>query len=156
MAARRRTLRLMRILLAAAIYFALVLAAGTALGAIRVPLLVPSLGERTAELLELPLMLVIVAFASHWLQRRTPDLSPRQQLAVGALALLLLLLAECAMGAMLMHKSPLEVLFDKDPVSGSLYYFSVLVFALLPWLWTLRTSRRSRDQSHGADVPSKL
>lgn len=128
----------MRILKAAAIYFALVLAAGTVLGAIRVPLLVPQLGERTAELLELPLMLILVVIASRWLQRRTPELRPRQQLAVGALALALLLAAECAMGAMLMHRSPLEVLFDKDPVSGSLYYLSVLLFALLPWWWARR------------------
>jgi hypothetical protein len=30
-------------------------------------------------------------------------------------------------------KTPKEVLFDHDPVSGTAYYLSLCVFALMPW-----------------------
>ncbi len=47
----------MQILRAAVFYFLLVFGAGFLLGIGRVLLIVPLLGERTAELLEMPLML---------------------------------------------------------------------------------------------------
>jgi Zn-dependent membrane protease YugP len=51
-------------------YFAVVFTAGFALGSIRVPLLVPRLGERTAELIEMPFMFVAVVFAARWVITR--------------------------------------------------------------------------------------
>ena len=42
-------------------YFALVFGAGFVMGAIRVPLLVPRLGERVAELIEMPFMCIVIA-----------------------------------------------------------------------------------------------
>jgi len=134
----------MRVLRAGVAYFALVFAAGFVLGAVRVPLLVPRLGERTAELLELPFMGLVVVLVSRWRQRRTPELSPSQQLGVGGFALLLLLTAECALGAVLQGRSPIEVLLAHDPVSGSVYYVLLVVFALLPWWWSRRVSRCAR------------
>lgn len=130
----------MRILRAGAVYFALVFAAGFVLGMVRVPLLVPRLGARTAELLELPVMVLVVVLVSRWRQRRTPELRPAQQLAVGGVALLLMLAAECALGALLQGRSPAEVLLAHDPVSGSLYYASLLLFAVLPWWWARRAA----------------
>ncbi len=134
----RANIARMRTLQAGAVYFALVFAAGFLLGMVRVPLLVPRLGERTAELIELPVMVVVLVPVSRWRQRRTPDLSPRQQLGVGGFALLLLLAAECALGALLQGRSPVEVLLGHDPVSGSLYYASLVLFAVLPWWWARR------------------
>jgi hypothetical protein len=54
---------------AAASYFALVLGTGLVLGSIRVPFLVPRLGERSAELLEMPFMFAALALSvvAEWL-----------------------------------------------------------------------------------------
>jgi len=54
-----------QILRTAARYFAIVFGVGFVLGAVRVPLLVPRLGERVAELAEMPLMFA----AMPWLRR---------------------------------------------------------------------------------------
>lgn len=132
----------MRVVAAAVVYFACVFAAGFAFGAVRVPWLVPRLGERAAELLELPCMVVVVALVARWRQRRTPALPPRQQLVVGGLAWLLLLAAECVLGAWLLGRSPAEVLLAHDPVSGLVYYAATILFALGPWYWACRAPPR--------------
>jgi hypothetical protein len=59
-----------QVLHAGVTYCALVFAAGFALGMVRVPFLVPRLGERIAELLEAPVMLVVIFFASRHIVRR--------------------------------------------------------------------------------------
>ncbi len=140
----------MPILRAAAAYFALVFAAGFVLGCVRVPLLMPRLGDRTAELLELPVMLAICFAIARARQRRTAGFSARRQLAIGMLAMQFLLAAECGLGALLQARSPREVLLAHDPVSGPLYYASLLVFALLPW-WFAR-----RAQCHRAARAARL
>ena len=56
----------------AAIYFAVIFGCGFVLGSIRVPLLVPRVGVRVAELIELPIMVTIIVFVSRWRQRRAP------------------------------------------------------------------------------------
>ena len=55
---------------AAVAYFVLVLGTGFVLGTIRVPFLVPGLGERYAELLEMPILLVVVVMAARFGCRR--------------------------------------------------------------------------------------
>jgi hypothetical protein len=133
----------MQIVRAALVYVAVAFAAGFVLGCIRVPLLVPRLGARTAELLELPVMAVICVLVARWRQRRTATLSPRQQLAVGGIALLLLLALECALGAALQARTPVEVLAGHDPVSGAVYYVVLVLFALAPWWWARRAALTS-------------
>ena len=75
-------------------YFGLVFGAGFVLGAIRVPFLVPRLGERYAELAEMPLMFVVILFAARYVAKRfaLPPTAP-MRLGVGLLALALLLAA---------------------------------------------------------------
>lgn len=51
-------------------YFALVFGAGFVLGSIRVPILVPRLGERMAELIEMPFMFVVVLCSARFIIRR--------------------------------------------------------------------------------------
>ena len=51
----------MRYLKAAAIYFALVFGAGCVLGPVRILWLVPRVGTRAAELIEMPIMLAVIA-----------------------------------------------------------------------------------------------
>ena len=62
--------RSMRVLKSAATYFALVFGAGFVFGAVRVTWLVPRLGERAAELAEMPLMFVVIVFAARFVVRR--------------------------------------------------------------------------------------
>jgi hypothetical protein len=124
-------------------YFALVFGAGFLLGSIRVPLLVPRYGERTAELLEAPIMLAVIYFASRYISRRF-DLasSARLSIAVGLLALALLLAAELLLAAVLQGRSVAEYVSGRDPVSGSAYLASLLVYALMPWFHALASGGR--------------
>lgn len=130
----------MRVVRAAFVYFACVFAAGFVLGTIRVPLLVPVLGVRAAELLELPVMVAIAGWIARVRCRREHDLTARQHLAFGGLAMAMLLVAECGLGALL-GKSPAQVLFDRDPISGPAYYVALAVTACWPWWWAARHSR---------------
>ena len=59
----------------ALLYFLIVFGAGFILGPIRVFLIVPKLGIRWAELLEMPVMLTVIYFASGNINKRFP-LSP--------------------------------------------------------------------------------
>lgn len=129
---------------ASVVYFGLVFAVGFALGAVRVPLLVPRLGERTAELIELPFLVLAIVLLSRLRQRHTAALRPRQQLAVGGLALGLLLVAECSLGFVLTGRNPIESLLGHDPVSGTVYYLALVVFALAPWAWARRAAAGGR------------
>ncbi|MBK8979455.1 MAG: hypothetical protein IPM29_26445 [Planctomycetes bacterium] len=115
-------------------YFGVVFGAGFLLGTLRVLVLVPRVGVRTAELIELPIMVAVITFAARWRERSRPDLSPRQHLCVGLLALAWLLTAELALGVALSARSPREILLARDPLTGALYYAALLLFALLPWL----------------------
>jgi hypothetical protein len=102
------------------------------LGALRVGLLVARVGTRTAELLELPLMVGVSFLAARWVTRRWRLEGRRPWIAVGALALLLLLAAEVALGVVLGGETPAEALLARDPVSGPAYYAALLCFAAFP------------------------
>jgi len=131
-----------KLLRAAALYFALVFGAGFLLGTIRVPFLVPRLGVRTAELLETPVMLVVMFFASRHVARRFA-LSPRAFMAVGLVALLLVLAAEGAVAMAFSDLSLRQYVASRDPISGPVYLASLLLFAALPYY----QPRRARSNS---------
>jgi hypothetical protein len=116
-------------------YFALVFGAGFVLGALRVTLLVPRLGVRTAELLEMPLMLVVVVLAARFVVRRF-RLAPRtrSRLYAGLVALALLVTAELLLAVALQGASLQSYLAGRDPVSGSVFLAMLVVFALMPRL----------------------
>jgi hypothetical protein len=125
----------MPMLQAAAIYFVLAFGAGFVLGTGRVLLLVPLLGERAAELLEMPLMLIVIVLAARWIVRhRLDDSRLSSALAVGFTAMGLVLIADLAVGMWLRGLSVAEVFLQRDPVSGTAYYVSLLVFATMPAL----------------------
>jgi len=123
----------MRIVRCGLAYFALVFAAGFALGSVRVPFLVPRLGVRTAELLEMPIMLLVVVLAARFVVRRFA--LPRSfgvRLSVGALALALLVAAELALVVLLQGQSLAGYIAGRDPVSGSVYLVMLGLFAAMP------------------------
>lgn len=114
-------------------YFALVFGAGFLLGCARVMVLVPRLGVRTAELLEMPLMLVVIVFAARRVQRRHLDgLGFAARLGAGCIALGLLVTAELLIAAGLTGASVTSYIASRDPVSGSVYAAMLVLFAIMP------------------------
>ena len=117
------------------VYFAVVFAAGFALGAIRMTWLVPRMGERAAELLETPLMIVVSFLAARWLARRSGTVNtPGAWLAVGLVALALMLLVEFTVVLWLRGLPPAGYFAQRDPLSTAVYFAALGTFALLPAL----------------------
>ena len=133
----------MHSLRAAVVYFALVFGTGFILGSIRVTLLVPRLGIRNAELLEMPLMLAATVLAARAVVRWF-DLpaTATVRLATGATALALLLLAELFLVDALQRQTVGQYVTGRDPVSGSVYLALLVVFALMPLLLARAGGRR--------------
>lgn len=124
-----------RTLRAGVTYFALVFGAGFLLGMVRVPLLVPRLGERWAELAEMPVMAAVIVLAAGHVLRRFPEVRTRtQSAAVGLVALWLLVSAELSLALLIQDRSLGDYVASRDPVSGSVYVALLLVYAAMPWL----------------------
>lgn len=112
-------------------YFALVFGTGFVLGTVRVLWLVPHLGERWAELLEMPLMGLAIWCWARWLLRRQA-LGRLHALAAGGLALALLVGAELTLAVLLQERSLQDYIGSRDPVSGTVYLLMLIFYALLP------------------------
>lgn len=123
-------------------YFAVVFGVGFALGAVRVPLLVPRLGERWAELVETPFMLAAIVLAGRWAVHRfaVPRLASARW-AMGSTALALILGVELTVVRGLRGLSLEQAVLDRDPVAGSVYVAMLLFFALWPWALAWATPR---------------
>lgn len=133
---------------AGVLYFALVFGAGFALGWIRVPFLLPRFGERIAELLEMPVMLVVIYFASRYVVRRFAlTSSARFAVAAGAFALVLLLAAELLLVVALQGRSIAGYISDRDPISGTVYLASVILYAVMPWLHARGAGTSARHEA---------
>jgi hypothetical protein len=133
----------MRALKAGLLYFALVFAVGFVLGTIRVLWLVPRMGQRAAELLEMPIMLMVVFLAGRWVVRKLalpPD--ARSRLTMGMVAAALLLLVELTVVLRVQGMTFADYVAKRDPVAATAYYLSLAFFALLPLLLA-RPGRRS-------------
>jgi len=118
---------------AALAYFALVFAAGFALGALRVLALAPRLGELVAVLLELPLMLAVSWAACGWALRRfAVSRAWPARLAMGALAFVLLMAAELALAVAAFGQAPAAWLAALSTPAGAAGLLGQLAFALTP------------------------
>jgi len=125
-------------------YFALVFGTGFMLGTIRVLWIVPKIGVRTAELIEMLPMFVAILLSARWINQHFADVDNiSTRLKIGFLAMSFLLGAEIALGVGLQGASISEVLLNHDPVSGTVYYAMLILFALMPWLL-------ARNQSYNA------
>jgi hypothetical protein len=125
----------MQILKSALLYFALVFGAGFLLGTIRVLLVVPRLCVRTAELIEMPVMIAISFLVARWIIRRFPvPPSTTERIAIGLVALVLLLGAEFTFVLWLQGRTISEYLASRDPVAGTAYLIALGVFAVMPLL----------------------
>ena len=127
-------------------YFAIVLGTGFVLGMFRVPILVPRIGERWAELSEMPIMATVIFFAAGNILRRFPDIQhPGRSLLAGFLALALSVGAELGLATVLQDRSLADYIGSRDKVSGSVYIALLLVFAVMPRLRLSSRLKASRQ-----------
>jgi hypothetical protein len=123
-----------------------VFAIGFVLGVLRTLWLVPLVGERLAELLELPVVVIASwAIARVLMRGRAAALGVGQAGAVGLLALALLLLAEVAVVVLLRAESVAEYVAERDPVAGTAYVGALLLFAAMPALAAALRPREAAD-----------
>lgn len=117
------------------LYFAIVFAAGFVLGTIRLLFVTPLAGVRTAELIEMPVMLAVCYLTARGLiaKLRIPY-TFGGRLAMGMIALVLLLAAEILLTIWLQHQSLTEYVENRDPISGTAYLISLMLFAIFPLL----------------------
>jgi len=125
----------MQILKAGVLYFAIVFGAGFVLGPIRILWAIPRFGTRMAELMETPIMLVVTILAARWIVRRLAlPPTPSSRLGMGCIALGFMLVAEFTLVLWLRGLSITEYLASRDPVSGTVYYVMLVIFAIMPFL----------------------
>ena len=123
----------MQILRAGVLYFAIVFGAGFVLGPIRILWVVPRFGTRMAELMETPIIFVVIIAAARWIVRRLALPFTRSiRLGMGFVGLGLLLVAEFTLVLWLRGLSIPEYLASRDPLSGTVYYTMLGVFAIMP------------------------
>lgn len=117
------------------LYFLVVLGAGFVLGFVRVVWLVPRVGTRVAELLEVPVMLAVIVVTARWTVRRLrlPPSNPRR-LRVGLIALGLILVTEISVVLWVQGVTLAQYVANRDPVAGTIYVVMLVVFAVMPAL----------------------
>ena len=122
-------------------YFVLVFGAGFVLGAIRVLFLVSRFGERAAELIEMPLMFVVVLVSARFITHRfrlPADVVAR--LGAGLLALGLLVAAEILLALAFQARTLSEYVASRDPVSGTVYLAMLALLGVMPLVLARVTS----------------
>jgi hypothetical protein len=133
-----------RVVLAAAIYFALVFAVGLLLGPARVVWLEPWLGRALAVLLEAPLLVCAMWFAARaaaqWARVEGGWI---RYLAMGVAALVLQQVADLAVGFGLRGMTlPDQFAYFATP-AGAIYAVTLVIFALMPLVRLRRIGRRA-------------
>jgi hypothetical protein len=118
-------------------YFSMTFGAGFIMGAIRVPFLEPHLGERVAELIEMPFMFIVIVLAARFATARFGlPATPWVRLSTGFLALGLLIAAELLLAVAFQSRALGEYVSSRDPVSGSVYLAMLALFAAMPLVIT--------------------
>ena len=117
------------------LYFAIVFGTGFLLGVVRVSFVVPRIGERWAELAEMPVMAATIFFAAGYIFRRFPEIrNKNRSLVAGLLALALAVCAELGLAVVIQNQPLADYLGSRDKVSGSVYLGMLVVFSLMPRL----------------------
>lgn len=116
-------------------YFAIVFAIAFVVGAFRVMVVVPRVGELIAVTLELPLILIVSWYASRWTCTRfAVPADTASRIHVGAIAFALLMSAEVALAVVAFGRPVDEYLLSFTTRAGALGLAGQVMFALLPWL----------------------
>ena len=123
----------MRITALAVRYFAYVFALGFGLGVVRTLWLGPLLGERNAELVEMPVMVTASWLVARWLLGRArPPLGVGAAAAAGTTALALLVCAEIGVVTIVRGQTLGDYVATRDRVSGAAYLVALVLFAAMP------------------------
>jgi len=105
------------------------------MGAIRVTLLVPRLGERIEELIKMPFMrVVIVSAASFITQRFALPAITLVHLSTGVVALAMMIAAELLLAVALQDRALGQSANSRDPISDSVCLAILILFAVMPLL----------------------
>lgn len=138
----------MKILKLGFLYYLLVFAAGFVLGACRVIFIVPILGVRWAELLELPLILSVSYLSAKFLISRFEIGSNFfNRLKMGVIALAFLLFTEFTFVLKVQGITLQQYFVSRDPVSSGAYFISLIIFALIPALLLCKSKDIKRVNS---------
>ena len=121
-----------QVFLSSLAYFGLVFAAGFVLGTLRVLLIVPLIGERYAELMEMPVMLAVSWFAASFILNRFRISGMLNASLIGLLALALLIVMELTVVLQLRGMSVQQYIASRDPVAFTAYVIGLLAFAAMP------------------------
>ena len=140
----------MNVVKAALSYFGIVFGVGFLLGTIRVLAISPRIGSRAAELAEMPLMVGASILAALWTCRRFREHRAGATIAIGLLALTLLVVAELAVGVVVRRQALGEILAGRDPVSAAAYRASLAVFGAAPWLVSRFAERAAGSRTREA------
>jgi hypothetical protein len=137
-----------------ALYFAAVFAVGFGLGVVRTVWLVPRVGARAAELIEAPVMLVVVVLAARAIVRKHAELSRWVHwLWAGLFALGLMLFVEFTVVLWLRGLTLAQYFATRDPVSSTVYYLLLGAFAVLPLLMYRACPRLPVGPMRSGQVP---
>jgi len=113
----------------------MVLATGFVLGIFRVLILVPHIGERWAELAEMPVMATAIFVAAGYMLRHFPEAAlPGRSLAADLLAFTLMVVIEMGLTILFKNQTPIKFISNRDKVPGSVYIALLIVFAIMPRL----------------------
>ena len=101
------------------------------LGLIRMFLVVPHIGMHMAELLETPIIIVVMVLAA-WLvvKHLAVSKAAADRLSMGYIALVLMLACEFILGLWLRGLSIERYLATRDPVTSTVYYLSLVPLTL--------------------------
>jgi hypothetical protein len=132
-----------RVLLkAAGSYFAVVFGAGFVFGVIRVLFVIPRIGVRAAELIEMPVMVFVTILAARWMVRCFALSDTFARAVVGFIALSLLLVAEAGL-VWVSGSSISQFVSTRDPVSGIAYLGALILVGIMPLFWRALPSGNS-------------
>ncbi|MCX7288014.1 MAG: hypothetical protein NTW20_10780 [Rhodobacterales bacterium] len=121
------------ILMPALVYFAMVFAVAFVVGALRVTMIAPQIGALAAVALEVPVILGLSWVVAGRLRRRWP-LATTKALGMGAIAFVLLMLAEFGLAVAVFGQSTTAYAASFTHTAGALGLAAQIGFALIPAL----------------------
>lgn len=131
---------LIKIFKPAFLYFLIVFGIGFVLGTIRTLWIVQQFGSKTAELMEMPVMLIAIFVVARWVVQRFAQPVLSSWLAIGFLALAFLLTVEFTVVLSLQGLTLSQYFTKRDPVSGTAYAIGLGLFAIAPLFLAQKTA----------------
>jgi hypothetical protein len=119
--------------LAAFAYFLGVFVVAFCLGTIRTLIVAPRVGATIAVLLETPIILTVSWWMSRWcIQRFNVGSGTADRALMGAIAFIVLILAEFTLSVVLFHRSPADYAATFASIPGALGLLAQVCFAAIP------------------------